>query len=66
MDIILNGKKEQIKDSITILELLNEKSLDLKGLVIMLNDEIIKKEQWENKSLKIDDQLEVLNFVSGG
>ena len=65
MNIILNGEKYEIsKDSITVEELLNELSvkwnIDLSGAVVLVNDEIVKKnlvvdclQEQENLLIKI-------------
>lgn len=71
MNIILNGEKYEIsKDSITVEELLNELSvkwnIDLSGAVVLVNDEIVKKNDWKTEKIAEDYQLEVLSFVSGG
>lgn len=71
MNIILNGKKYEIsKDNITVEELLNELSvkwnIDLSGAVVLVNDEIVKKNDWKTEKIAKDYHLEVLSFVSGG
>lgn len=55
MNIILNGEKYEIsKDSITVEELLSELSvkwnIDLSGAVVLVNDEIVKKNDWKSRS----------------
>lgn len=71
MNIILNGEKYEIsKDNITVEELLNELSvkwnIDLSGAVVLVNDEIVKKNNWKTEKIAEDYYLEVLSFVSGG
>lgn len=71
MNIILNGEKYEIsKDNITVEELLNELSvkwnIDLSGAVVLVNDEIVKKNNWKTEKITEDYHLEVLSFVSGG
>lgn len=71
MNIILNGEKYEIsKDNITVEELLNELSvkwnIDLSGAVVLVNDEIVKKNNWKTEKIDEDYHLEVLSFVSGG
>ena len=71
MNIILNGEKYEIsKDSITVEELLSELSvkwnIDLSGAVVLVNDEIVKKNDRKTEKIAEDYHLEVLSFVSGG
>lgn len=71
MRIILNGERyETVKDDLTVEELLEELSvkwnIDLSGAVVLVNDEIVKKNDWKTEKIAIDYHLEVLSFVSGG
>lgn len=65
MEIKVNGKSEKLTTT-SLIAFLEEKKLKLEGLVVLLNDEVLKKEEFEGVSLKENDALEVLNFVSGG
>lgn len=65
MEILLNGKTKKIAKA-ELLTLVEELSLSLEGLVVLHNDIIIKKENYENIVIKENDKLELLNFVSGG
>ena len=49
-----------------IAELVVHKRLVAGSLVVELNQQIIKQEQWPFTSLKDGDSLELLNFVGGG
>jgi sulfur carrier protein len=71
MRIILNGERyEAAKDDLTVEELLEELSvkwnIDLSEAVVLVNDEIVKKNDWKTEKIAIDYHLEVLSFVSGG
>lgn len=66
IEIVVNGKTESISNEIILLTWLEDKNIGLNGLVVMINDEIIKKETWQTVLIKANDVIEVLNFVSGG
>lgn len=70
MEIILNGKKHLFEKELSVKELLtsleNEWNIDLKGAVVLVNDDIIKKDNWEEFQIKENAEVEVLSFVSGG
>jgi len=66
IEIVVNGKTESISNEINLLTWLESKNIGLNGLVIMINDEIIKKETRHTVMIKANDVIEVLNFVSGG
>lgn len=61
----INGKKYSYKN-ISITELLNELSLNPEKVVIELNTEIIRLENYYNTILKETDELEIISFVGGG
>jgi sulfur carrier protein len=66
MEIIVNGKRESIEQSMSILQYLSLKGLDPNRAVVEHNYVVVKKDDWENVILKENDQLEVLRFVGGG
>lgn len=70
MEVILNGNNYSCEGVITVKELLEkletEWNIDLKGAVVLLNDEIVKKPLWEETSIFEGAEIEVLSFVSGG
>lgn len=66
MQISVNGKEENLKQPMNILDFLISKGLDPDRVVVEYNYEIVKKEEWSSIILKENDQLEVLRFVGGG
>ena len=65
MDLYLNG--EMVATTKTTLDqLINEKGFDQSGLVVELNLQIIKKENWSKTVLNQDDKIEFVTFVGGG
>lgn len=70
MDIILNGKVEVLKEELDVNEFLitleKEKNINLSGAVVLINDDVIKRENWKHTIIKNGDVVEVLSFVSGG
>ena len=70
MNILLNGKGYSSEKISTVKELLmeleREWSIDLSGAVVLVNDEIVKKDRWEVTEISENAEIEVLSFVSGG
>lgn len=71
MNIFLNGSRYEVEqENISVEELLAELSkkwnIDLSGAVVLVNDEIVKKNEWKTQKIANDYHLEVLSFVSGG
>jgi len=66
MQIIINGIKKDVKEDITIKELLKELNILDKTMAVAVNMNIVKKDNWDKFSLKENDKVEALNFVGGG
>lgn len=70
MNIILNGKNYSLEENFTVQKLLKKLEedwlLDLSGAVVLVNDEIVKKDRWEESKIFENVEIEVLSFVSGG
>mgnify|MGYP000868738739 FL=1 len=65
MELLVNGKILSTKNR-DILSLIEELELNIDGMVVIHNDNIIKKDKYQNLILNENDRLELLNFVSGG
>ena len=66
MQIVINGIKKDVKENITIKELLDELKILDKTMAVAINMNIVKKDDWDKFSLKENDKVEALNFVGGG
>ena len=66
MQIVINGIKKNVKENITIKELLEELKVLDKTMAVAVNMNIVKKDDWDKFSLKENDKVEALNFVGGG
>ena len=66
MQITLNGRKETLKQHLSLFELLKEKKLDKKRVVVELNLKIIPEQELENTLIKEGDCLEIVSFLGGG
>ena len=65
MELLVNGKNLSTQNR-DILSLIEELELNIDGMVVIHNDNIIKKDKYQNLILNENDRLELLNFVSGG
>ncbi len=66
MILKINGKEKQVKDNITISQLLDEINIMKDRVAVELNKEIAKRSEWEKIYLKDGDVLEIVTFVGGG
>ncbi|WP_432662966.1 sulfur carrier protein ThiS [Wukongibacter baidiensis] len=63
--MIVNGKEMNF-ESLTILKLLENLSLDMNKVVVEVNLEIVSKEDYSEYLLNKEDKIEIISFVGGG
>jgi sulfur carrier protein len=67
MKIILNNREEVFdSDQFTINELLQAKKFTFKMLVIKVNNQLVKKTEYDSTFVKDGDDVMVLHLISGG
>ncbi len=66
MIITINGMERDVKEKITIKELLEELKILDKTMAVAVNMKIVKKDDWDKFILNENDKVEALNFVGGG
>lgn len=66
MRITLNGKVVEIKENMTVLELLKERNIRPEVVTVEVNNKILKREEFENFILKENDVVEFVFFMGGG
>lgn len=67
MLITLSGEKKEVKDKITVTELLKqEKTERIEYVTVSVNDNFVRKEDFDNKTLSDGDSVEFLYFMGGG
>jgi cysteine synthase A len=66
MKIFLNGKETEVKEGISIAQLLKEKNIRPEVVTVEVNEKIIKREEFENFVLKEGDFVEFVFFMGGG
>ncbi|OGO21692.1 MAG: thiamine biosynthesis protein ThiS [Chloroflexi bacterium RBG_16_51_9] len=66
MLIKIGGAVSQIPDALSIQELLQTKNLSGDGLIIVVNGDVIKREDWKSWKLNPNDSIEIIRMVFGG
>jgi len=64
--IQLNGRKLELKNKYTILELLKKYKLDSKKIAVELNSKIINRNKYKIVCVKDKDRIEIVHFIGGG
>lgn len=67
MKITVAGEKKDVKDGITIAELIEQENVENPLYVtVSVNEEFAVREEFETKALKEGDEVEFLYFMGGG
>ena len=66
MKITVNGVVETISEEFTLAKLVEIKAIPTEGLVLVVDDDVVKSDIWSSTFLKEGMNIELLNFVSGG
>jgi thiamine biosynthesis protein ThiS len=66
MEIRLNGKVREVAEGISIRRLLDELGLHPMRVAVQRNQDIIKRDRYEEVVLQPGDAIEVLTIMAGG
>ena len=67
MKLVVNGKDSTFSEGLTVSELLVAQKVKMPELVsVELNDQILKRTEFEQKTLADGDKVEFLYFMGGG
>lgn len=67
MNLTVAGKKKEVKDGITVAELIEEEQIENPLYVtVTVNEEFLQRDDFETTKLKDGDVVEFLYFMGGG
>ncbi|MBU1887838.1 MAG: cysteine synthase A, partial [Candidatus Omnitrophica bacterium] len=66
INILINGKKEELYGNITVAKLLKHKNIRPEVVTVELNDVILEKSKYNETFLRDDDRLEFVYYMGGG
>ena len=64
--IQLNGRKLELKNKYTILELLKRYKIANKKIALELNGKILNRNKYKIVYVKNNDKIEIVHFIGGG
>jgi len=64
--ININGEPREVKDDLSLPELISSLNLRPEQIAIELNQTVIRRVQWQATTLRDNDKLEIVHFVGGG
>jgi thiamine biosynthesis protein ThiS len=64
--ININGEPREVKDNLSLPELISSLNLRPEQIAIELNQIVIRRAQWQTTALRENDKVEIVHFVGGG
>jgi thiazole synthase len=62
----VNGEQQEVRDGLTLGELLAQLRLAPERLAVERNREVVRRARWAETVLADGDQIEIVHFVGGG
>jgi len=66
MKLIINGDEKEVKDGLSVSQILDELQIKDKTMAVAVDMQVVKKEDWDKKVLQNGQKVEFLQFVGGG
>ena len=66
MQVILNGEEREIREAITVAELLHELQITLQYGAVAVNRRVVRRRDHEATCLQAGDRIEIVRPVGGG
>ena len=66
LTVVINGKKENIKDGTSISGLLADKNIRPEVVTVELNEVILERPKYSGTFLKHNDRIEFVYYMGGG
>jgi thiamine biosynthesis protein ThiS len=66
MQVILNGEEQEIRDHITVADLLHDLHITLQYGAVAVNRRVVRKRDHEATYLNTGDRIEIVRPVGGG
>lgn len=66
VNVIVNGEVRELKRGSDLADLLNSLAMPSQRIAVEVNKEVVRRAEWESRSLKDGDRVEIVHFVGGG
>ncbi|MGH8064229.1 MAG: sulfur carrier protein ThiS [Candidatus Entotheonellia bacterium] len=66
MQVILNGEEQEIRDDITVADLLHDLQITLQYGAVAVNRRVVRKKDHQATHLRAGDRIEIVRPVGGG
>ncbi|GAA2578497.1 sulfur carrier protein ThiS [Actinomadura fulvescens] len=66
MKVIVNGEARELPAGVSVAEVVATVTTAVSGVAAALNDEVVRRSEWDATTVRDADRLEVLTAVQGG
>lgn len=66
MHVTLNGEARQVRDGLTVAELVSDLGLRARRIAVEINLDILARDDYERHALRDGDVVEIVHFIGGG
>ena len=66
MRVTVNGESRELRDAVTIADLVTQLELRERRIAVEVNCDIIPREQYGARTLREGDTVEIVHFIGGG
>jgi len=66
MQVTLNGEPRQLRDGVTVADLVVELGLRARRIAVEINLDILARDDYERRALRDGDVVEIVHFIGGG
>jgi len=66
MQVTLNGEARDLRDGLTVAELVGELGLRARRIAVEVNLDILPRDDYDRRSLRDGDVVEIVQLVGGG
>jgi len=66
MHVTVNGQEKSLDEGATVSDMLTTLKLDLTGMIIERNLEVVPRSEYEKTKLSDGDNIELIRLVAGG
>lgn len=67
MKIFVNNEAKEVKNQLTVLELLHVLKLEAaRGMAVAVNNQVIPKLSWKNSGINENDRVTIIKATQGG
>ena len=66
MQLTINGKKREIRESKTLADLVKELGIQSPNFAMALNQQVVPRSKYDSTSINENDKVEIVHAVGGG